>query len=68
MNRMVNYMKNTHPPPPKKLVSVNVKNEIMWHKRKCLLHLIVYMEKLNHYKLILQNLISFCHCEKKETF
>lgn len=28
MNRMVNYMKNTPPPPPqKKFVSINVKNE-----------------------------------------
>lgn len=27
MNRMINYMKNTPPPPPKKFVSVNVKNE-----------------------------------------
>lgn len=27
MNRMVNYMKNTPPPPKKKFVSINVKNE-----------------------------------------
>lgn len=27
MNRMVNYMKNTPPPPQKKFVSINVKNE-----------------------------------------